>query len=91
MKTWKRGLAPIISATMAPNDQMSIGVEYLAQPSRISGALAKELGQCLNQRVEGTLSYELNHLLKHSKARSPVPQGDHLVGVHSDGDPEGSS
>ena len=54
LKTWKRGLAPIISATMAPNDQMSIGVEYLAQPSRISGALAKELGQCLNQRVEGT-------------------------------------
>ena len=46
LKTWKRGLAPIISATMAPNDQMSIGVEYLAQPSRISGALAKELGQC---------------------------------------------
>ena len=35
-------MAPIISATMAPNDQMSIGVEYLAQPSRISGALVKE-------------------------------------------------
>ena len=38
-KTWKRGFPPIISATMAPRDQMSIGVEYLAQPSRISGAL----------------------------------------------------
>ena len=40
-KTWKRGFPPIISATMAPRDQMSIGVEYLAQPSRISGALRR--------------------------------------------------
>ena len=50
LKTWKRGFAPIISATMAPNDQMSIGVEYLAQPSKISGALAREESQCLNQK-----------------------------------------
>ena len=40
-KTWKRGFPPIISATMAPRDQMSIGVEYLVQPSRISGALRR--------------------------------------------------
>ena len=40
-KTWKKGFPLIISATMAPRDQMSIGVEYLVQPSRISGALRR--------------------------------------------------
>ena len=45
-------MAPIISATMAPNDQMSIGVEYLAQPSRISGALVKEGVDCREEEKE---------------------------------------
>ena len=37
---------------MAPNDQMSIGVEYLAQPSRISGALVKEGVDCREEEKE---------------------------------------
>ena len=74
-------MAPIISATMAPNDQMSIGVEYLAQPSKISGALAREESQCLNQRGKEK---------EKSEASSPVPQGDHLVSVNPDRNSKGT-
>ena len=73
-------MAPIISATMAPNDQMSIGVEYLAQPSRISGALVKEGVDCRDEEKEdrGLIESKL------SKAVIPVPQGDHFMGINSD-------
>ena len=36
---WNKGLLFTISAKMVPIDQMSMGQEYLGEPSRTSGAL----------------------------------------------------
>ena len=96
-KTWKKGFPPIISATMAPRDQMSIGVEYLVQPSRISGALRRYL---LKKSKDDMLRWGTQIKIVVEKGWwqtwaelgwSPVPQGDHLVSVHPDRNSEGPS
>lgn len=71
---WKRGSLSNSSANMQPTDHMSMGVEYVVAPSKISGALMTVhcVNYCVDRWLDRTYRY---HNVTTSCVNPPTPTG----------------